>query len=184
MAIWAALVKDENAGHAGAVSLRERTGTDLDACARLVAAVHRLDGYPPYLPDNDFVRLLTEPTPIVAFVATVDDNVIGHVALHPYTGARTEALACERLGVEPARLGVVARLFSSVDRRRAGVGRLLLGAAMVAAQSRGLVPVLDVWVELRPAVALYESTGWKRLGTVSVALPTGPHDVDVFVGPV
>jgi len=176
-------VNDENGRHAGAIALRERTGADLDACARLVAAVRRLDGYPPYLPDNDVVRLLTEPTPIVALVATVDDMVVGHVALHPSTGSRTEALACDRLGVEPARLGVIARLFASVDRRRAGIGRLLLGAAMIAARSRGLVPVLDVWVELRPAVALYESTGWKRLGTVSVALPNGPHDLDVFVGP-
>jgi GNAT superfamily N-acetyltransferase len=175
-------VSDENGPH-GAVAVRERTGADLDACARLVAAVRRVDGYPPYLPDNDFVRLLTEPTPIVAFVATANDEVIGHVAVHPYTGSRTEVLACGRLGVEPAQLGVVARLFSSVDRRREGIGRLLLGAAMLAARSRGLVPVLDVWVELRAAVALYESAGWKRLGTVSVTLPSGPHDVDVFVGP-
>jgi GNAT superfamily N-acetyltransferase len=109
--------------------------------------------------------------------------VVGHVALHPFSGAETEALACDRLAVEPTRIGVVARLFCAVDMRREGIGRVLLGAATDAALSRGLVPVLDVWSELRPAIAMYAAAGWERLGTVSVALPTGPHDVDVFVGP-
>src|SRR5262249_19981275 len=117
------------------------------------------------------------------FVATVADTVVGHVALHQATGADAMALACDTLGVEAARLGVVARLFTSVDLRREGVGRALLRAATDAAQARGLVPILDVWVELRAAVALYESSGWTRLGTVSVTLPSGPHDVDVFAAP-
>jgi GNAT superfamily N-acetyltransferase len=74
-------------------------------------------------------------------------------------------------------------MFCAVDRRRKGVGRLLLGAATDAALSRGLVPILDVWAELRPAIAMYTAAGWERLGTVIVVLPIGPHDVDVFVGP-
>jgi predicted N-acetyltransferase YhbS len=145
--------------------------------------VRSFDGYPPYLPDNDFVRLPTQPAPLLAWVATVGDRVVGHVALHPYTGSATELLACDCLEVESAQLGVVAPLFSAVDRRREGIGRLLLRAATDAARARGLIPVLDVWVELRGALALYESAGWERLGTVSVVLPTGPHDVDLFVGP-
>jgi GNAT superfamily N-acetyltransferase len=165
------------------VVLRERTDADLDACTRLVAAVRDLDGYPPFLPQNDFLRLFTVPKAIVGFVATIDDEVVGHVALHPFSGSETEALACDRLAVEPTRIGVVARLFCAVDRRRQGIGRALLGAATGAARSRGLVPVLDVWSELRPAIAMYSAAGWERLGTVSVVLPTGPHDVDVFVGP-
>jgi GNAT superfamily N-acetyltransferase len=163
--------------------LRERTDADLDACVRLVAEVRGVDGYPPYLPDNDFMRLLTEPPPLVAFVATAGDTVVGHAALLRSTSAEAMALASEALGVEPARLGVVARLFAAVDQRRAGVGRLLLGASTAAARVRGLVPILDVWVELRAAVALYESAGWIRLGTVRNELPIGPHDVDVFVAP-
>jgi GNAT superfamily N-acetyltransferase len=164
-------------------ALRERTDADLDACAGLVADVRRVDGYPPYLPDNDFMRLLTQPPPLVAFVATAGNTVAGHVALHRSTSAEAMTLASEALGVEPARLGVVARLFAAVDRRRAGVGRLLLGAATGAARARGRVPILDVWVELRAAVALYESAGWIKLGTVRYELPIGPHDVDVFAAP-
>src|SRR6478752_7613065 len=118
MAICAALARGEGRSQAGAFVLRERTDDDLDACAHLVASVRSLDGYPPYLPDNDFMRLLTQPKPLVAFVATVGDTVVGHVALHPYTGAATEVLASDCLGVEPAQLGIVARLFSAVDRRR------------------------------------------------------------------
>ena len=163
--------------------LRERSDADLDACALVVADVRRSDGYPPFLPGNDFVRLLTEPPPIVAYVATAADDVVGHVALHRSTGAEAVALVCESLAVDPAQLGVVARLFAAVGRRREGIGRLLLDAATAAAESRGLVPMLDVWVELRAAIAMYESAGWTRLGTVNVVLPSGPHDVDVFVAP-
>ena len=151
----------------------------------VVADVRRSDGYPPFLPGNEDVRLLTEPPPIVAFVATAANEVVGHVALHRSTGAEAVALACDNLAVDPAQLGVVARLFAAVGRRREGIGRLLLDAGTDAAQSRGLVPILDVWVELRPAIAMYESAGWTRIGTVSVVLPViGPHDVDVFVGPI
>jgi GNAT superfamily N-acetyltransferase len=177
------LAKDEGRQQAGAIELRARTDADLDACARLVAAVRNVDGYPPYLPDNDYGKLLTQPTPLAAFVATAGGGVVGHVALNPCTGGTTETLACQRLGVEPAHLGIVARLFSAVDRRRQGIGRLLLRAATDASRSRGLIPVLDVWVELHAAVALYESAGWEMLGSVSVVLPSGPHDVHVLVAP-
>ncbi len=163
------------------VVLRERTDDDLDDCARLVAEVRRVDGYPPRLADNDFVRLLTEPPSLVAFVATVDDDVVGHVALHRSTESETVALACDALGVQPAQLAVVARLFSAVEHRREGVGRALLDAATDAARFRGLIPILDVWVELRAAVTLYESSGWVRIGTVRSALPSESDDVDVFV---
>jgi GNAT superfamily N-acetyltransferase len=162
------------------IEVRERTDDDIEGCARLVEEVRRLDGYPPYLPDNDYRGLFTDPSQIVAYVATAEDTIVGHVALHRSTGDSAMALACNALGVEAARLGVVVRLFSAVDRRREGVGRTLLGVATHAARSHGLVPILDVWVELRAAVALYESSGWTRLGTVIVVLPSGAHDVDVF----
>jgi len=149
-------VAHDDSRRSAAVVIRERSAADLDACTRIVADVRRSDGYTPYLPGNDFVRLLTEPPPIVAFVATSADEIVGHVALHESTGADALGLACEKLAVDPAQLGVVARMFAAVGRRREGVGRLLLDAGAAAARSRGLVPILDVWVELRPAIAMYE----------------------------
>jgi len=45
--------------------------------------------------------------------------------------------------------------------------------AAAAATERGLLPILDVWVELRSAISLYEACGWRVLGTVDAALPDG-----------
>ena len=118
------------------IEVRERTDADLDACIRLVADVRRVDGYPPVLPDDDFARLLTEPASIVALVATADDDVVGHVALQHTTGVEAvDQVACDALGVAPDALGVVARLFCAIDRRRSGIGRRLLDEARTAARA-------------------------------------------------
>jgi hypothetical protein len=43
--------------------------------------VHALDGYPPYLPNDDFAGLLDSPDVLRACVAEVGDEIVGHVAL-------------------------------------------------------------------------------------------------------
>ena len=48
------------------VEVRRRKDDDLDACVQIVREVHRLDGYPPYLPNNNYHALLAEPVPIAA----------------------------------------------------------------------------------------------------------------------
>jgi len=37
-------------------------------------------------------------------------------------------------------------------------------------------PILDVWMELEPAISLYERAGWNRLGEVTFSFrrPCGP----------
>ena len=133
----------------------------------------RLDGYPPYLPNDDFRTLLTRPDPICAYVAVDGDRIVGHAALHASRPGRATTLAADALGRSPSVLGVVARLFSAPSHRRAGIGRRLLGTMADSARARGLVPILDVWVELGAAVALYEACGWTKLGTVDAELPDG-----------
>jgi GNAT superfamily N-acetyltransferase len=155
------------------IVVRPRTDDDLDACVQIAAAVHSLDGYPPYLPDGDFRALLTRPRALAAYVAIDEGHIIGHVALHSARANPAVKLASEALACEVGQLGVVARLFTAPAARGAGVGRALLHAAAHAARVRDLVPILDVWVELKSAIAMYESCGWRNLGTVDAELPDG-----------
>jgi GNAT superfamily N-acetyltransferase len=83
------------------------------------------------------------------------------------------ALAQSRLGIEAARLGVIARLMVAPTARRRGLARALLETVTDAARERGLVPILDVVTRHYGAVALYESVGWRQLGTVDFSLPDG-----------
>jgi GNAT superfamily N-acetyltransferase len=164
---------DDPLATSGSIRVRPRTDEDLDACTEMAAAVHRLDGYPPYLPDGDLRALFTRPAALAAYVALVDEHVVGHVGLHPSGPCEAVELASAALGCGPTQLGIVARLLTAPASRRTGIGRALLQTAASAARERGLIPVLDVWVELTGAIALYEATGWRKLGSVETQLPDG-----------
>jgi GNAT superfamily N-acetyltransferase len=155
------------------VVVRPRTDDDLDACVEIATSVHRLDRYPPYLPNGDFRVLLTRPSPLGAFVASVGGDIVGHVALHASDASDAVVLATTVLRCDPTRVGVVARLFTAPAHRRRRVGRVLLESAARAARQRDLIPILDVWAELHGAIALYQSCGWTEIGLVDVVLPDG-----------
>lgn len=155
------------------MTVRARTDDDLAACTTIAAEVHAVDGYPPYLPDGDFLALLTRPQALGAWVAADGDRVLGHVALHTALPSAAMTLARDALECDVDRLGVVARLFTDPGVRRRGTAGVLLDAATNHARARGLAPVLDVWIELTGAIRLYESHGWRRLGTVDDTVPDG-----------
>lgn len=82
-------------------------------------------------------------------------------------------LAANTLDRPQDQLAVVARLFVSPRARGTGAGRLLMDAATAEAAARGLWPVLDVDTELAAAIALYESRGWTRAGTITIRFKDG-----------
>ena len=53
------------------------------------------------------------------------------------------------------------------------MGQSLLDRAAADARERGAIPILDVWIGLPNAIALYERAGWRRLGEIEAALPDG-----------
>lgn len=118
MRVW---LRDELVG----VLIRMRRHFDVDPLLKIAERVHAIDGYPPYLPDDDFRGLLLAPETLVAWVAEVAGQPVGQVALHPRTGQPVMALASDVLGVEASRLGVVTRLLVSPDHRRLGAARAL-----------------------------------------------------------
>lgn len=152
----------------------------LDEVAR---QVRRLDGYPGYLAGNDVRRFLEQPEPLAAWVAVDHGLIIGHVALHASSsGAVMSFLRAS--GINPGRVGVVARLLVAPSARRNGTGRRLLDHAAAEAVRRGRTPVLDVVAASAPAIALYDGAGWVRLGHASFTTPDGEVIEEVvYLGP-
>jgi GNAT superfamily N-acetyltransferase len=164
-----------------AVQIRERDPDDLGQLVAITRRVRSLDRYPAYLPDNDFERFLNVPEPRAAWVAIEDRRIVGHVAVNDETAPGAAAIVRDAGVTAP---GFVARLLVDPSVRRTGLGRALLEHATRAAIADGLVPVLDVVAEARKAIALYESTGWTRLGSADLLLPDGTTVTElVYRGP-
>lgn len=152
--------------------VRIRTDEDLDACVALAEVVHRLDGYPRYLPGS-FRQFLPSAAALSAWVAVNGTTVVGHVAFHRRTSSQALALASQATGQPADRLAVIARLLVSPETRRNGIGRVLLDAVAHDAVGRGLSPVLDVVVDHHAAIALYERCSWVRAGQVTARFADG-----------
>lgn len=150
--------------------VRPLLSTDLPQLATLSQAVHRMDGYPPHLSEDEVPNYIASNEALSAWVAVDNKQVVGHVALHPAAAADGLEIAVTQLGRPPDDFGVVARLVVDPAARRAGIGRQLLDRAVTDCQSRGLVPILDVVDRFGPAIGLYERAGWRRLGFVEVEL--------------
>lgn len=65
--------------------IRQRTNEDMPELVDIARAVHRVDCYPMFLPGDDYLRFLTRPTPLNAWVAVIDSVIVGHVALNAAT---------------------------------------------------------------------------------------------------
>ena len=165
------------------LTVRPRLDEDLDAVERIARVVHTTDGYPLYLPDGDLRGFVASADAHSAWVATRDDAIVGHVALHASSSAPVMALATSVTGAPETRFAVVARLLVDPGSRREGIARRLLDAAVSDARARDRVPILDVMRAHRSAIALYESCGWQLLGAVTVRLPTGPAEELVYLAP-
>jgi ribosomal protein S18 acetylase RimI-like enzyme len=152
------------------VIVRPLLSTDLPQLATLSQAVHRRDGYPPHLQEDEVPRYIASDESLMAWVAIDNSQVVGHVALHPAAAADGLEVAVTQLGRPPSDFGVIARLVVDPAARRAGIGRQLLDQATTECRHRGLVPILDVVDRFDPAIELYERAGWRRLGFVDVEL--------------
>ena len=166
------------------MNVRERTEDDLDICEELGRTVHKLDGYPIYLPGS-LRSFLFSSGALGAWVAEIGGDIVGHVALHRRSSDAVMKVAVDFTGLPAERFGVVARLLVAAEARRHGVGRALLLTAAENAVSRGLRPMLDVVTRHRGAVHLYEDAGWIRAGETVVPFGNGDSVTEiVFLGPL
>ncbi|MDT9684502.1 GNAT family N-acetyltransferase [Streptomyces sp. TRM76323] len=148
------------------VRIRQRTEDDAEKCVRVLADVHRRDGYPVNWPDRPR-EWLSPARPLGAWVAELGGRVVGHVVLsRGGEGDLAPGLWGERNGTSADLTAVVGRLFVAPGARGHGIGALLIGRATEEARRRDLQPVLDVVASDTAAAALYERLGWERMATV------------------
>jgi GNAT superfamily N-acetyltransferase len=166
------------------MQVRERCGDDLDELVAIAARVHRADAYPIYLPDGDFIRFLTRPKPLAAWVALLGGDVVGHIALN--AEASPPVMRLVRDVVTDGAVAFVARLLVDPSARRRGAGARLLDHARSEAIARGLVPMLDVvdTPSASAAISLYRRQGWQEEGRTTFTVGDGREFEElVFRGP-
>jgi len=145
------------------MGVRPRLAGDLEQCVRLLADVHRVDGYPTYWP-NDAVGWLSPRGSFGAWVAAAAGPVAGHVAIAA-VGDGHAAEVWREAGLVPETLASMSRLFVAPTERGAGLGNELVDVACREAARRGLHPVLDVVETNLAAIALYERRKWVRVAS-------------------
>jgi GNAT superfamily N-acetyltransferase len=164
------------------VEIREKTAADAAACLELLTRVHRADGYPMRL-GPDFLTA-GNGQEAGAWVAESDGVIVGHVALRTSPESPTLHVAARATRLPVDQLALVARLFVDPQQRRTGLGRRLLRHAAAEAPKIGRRAVLDVGQRLGPAVALYESEGWERVGELHEPLDAETVlDLWVYISP-
>lgn len=126
--------------------------------------VRAKDGYPTFLGDSTLLQFVDPDDVLGAWVATIDGDVVGNVLLRTRSAPASGRQAAEALGVPETELAFVARLLVAPRARRIGVATRLLDVAVACARELGRTPVLDVVEGDGGAVALYEATGWRRIG--------------------
>jgi ribosomal protein S18 acetylase RimI-like enzyme len=145
-------------------TVRRKVPADAPACVEGLRETNVVDHYPLVWPDDPAAWLQPHGT-LESWVATDGNAVTGHVVLRSAAGHADAPHFAAATGLDEADHGLIARLWVRPCFQGRGIGRELLGAAADAAQQRGLHPVLDVMAESVAAVALYESLGWRRVGS-------------------
>jgi GNAT superfamily N-acetyltransferase len=146
--------------------VRRRADGDVEECVRVLADVHRRDGYPVNWPERPDAWLSRGPL-LGSWVAELDGRLVGHVSLsRAGEGDLAPMVWSERIGATRGATAVVSRLFVAPRARGHRIGALLIGRAVEVARRRGLHPVLDVVASDTAAAALYERLGWELMATV------------------
>ncbi len=161
--------------------IRPRRDDDLDACVAMAERTKHNDHYP--LVATDLRAFMSVDDALEAWVVEVDGAVVGHVALRPGASAPVLQAAARVTGLEPDGFGVVARLVVYPEHRRIGAGRALMDHAEKAARRLGRWPILDVPLEHRGGIALYDRSGWVRTGPISVTYGDAALSEYVYVAP-
>ena len=148
-------------------TIRARTDADLDQLAQLLIDVHSTDGYPVEgVADPRAWLMLGDP--LGAWIAEIDQRIVGHVALMKATDDDDAARVWSRHSGTPlSGIAVLCRLFVSPEHRGHRLGLQLTQAATAAAHAVNRTPVLDVMAKDAAAIRLYESLGWTVVANIS-----------------
>ena len=135
------------------VAVRQAVFADLGALVPLFDAYRQFYGQAGDLAGaKAFLRDRFEHSQSVVFIAEEGGRAVGFTQLYPSFSS-----------VSMARTFVLNDLFVAPDRRRKGIGEMLLQSAAEFARNVGAVRLtLSTAVANAAAQALYESAGWRR----------------------
>ncbi|MFJ3591198.1 GNAT family N-acetyltransferase [Streptomyces sp. NPDC090231] len=139
---------------------------DVPGAAAALVEVHATDGYPVegVAQPEAWIR----PAGVVrAWVAEVDQQIVGHVAIMRPEAERAVSLWQQQTGESEDSIAVLARLFVVRSVRKQAVGEGLMRAAMDYAKAHDFHLVLDVLTKDASAIRLYERLGWRFIGDAS-----------------
>ncbi|MCW2779003.1 MAG: hypothetical protein JWN17_2728 [Frankiales bacterium] len=160
--------------------VRPRRPEDLPVLLALLQRTHEQEGYPVRAVAVSGWWLAAEDE-LGGWVATDDDRLLGHVALHPADDPSALPLWQQATGRPAEQLAVVSRLFT--DRTVRGAGAALLGHAQEQARVLGRTAVLQVDPDA-PARAFYGRRGWQEVGTARQQWGHRTVDAVLLVEPV
>jgi GNAT superfamily N-acetyltransferase len=159
-------------------SIRRRTPSDLPAAAAALVEVHRTDGYPVEGVD-DPIAWLVNPHQLVAWVAELNSEIVGHVALSEPQPDDAAATLWATSHNDNDHLAVLGRLFVLSRARGHALGERLIHAATDYGRSHNRRLVLDVMTKDAAAIRLYDRLGWQRIGTTQHDDGHG-HAIDAY----
>lgn len=106
------------------VLIRRREARDLDSIVEMAARVMTQDRYPIYEPEEGLARFFSPDIQLAAWVAALEDRIVGHIALHSHATRPAMDIATEH---EPSgHLAFVSRLITDPGMRSLGIGAALL----------------------------------------------------------
>jgi GNAT superfamily N-acetyltransferase len=163
--------EDRDRGRARVSLERDDEGTRIAALVCVLARVRAADRFypPPRVADDPaaYLAWLSERMCLARWVAFVDGTVVGHVLLATPGDHLVRFLASAQPHLPSERVVEIGRLFVDPSARHQGLGRALFDAATREAAARGLLPALVVRETGGAAMRLYNSAGWRDVGTLS-----------------
>lgn len=156
------------------ITVRRRTPADIGPLCKLLEKQHSVTGYPEIwplpCPIPDFLQRDNE---LAAWVAVIGDEIVGHVAMAAVVdGEKGKAGSTLGMGTAWAaaygstmdRLRCIGTLFTDAERAGAGIGTVLLQAAIAGARAEDGLPVLDCIKDKTHVVEYYRRRGWEVVG--------------------
>lgn len=145
--------------------IRQRQDDDLSGLAELLGRQQAQTRYPFVWPfPRPIGEFLKRPTELRAWVAELDGELVGHVALESVRDDPIGRSWAQAHNVTVDELRCVSVFFADISRSGQGIGSRLLATATDAALAEGY-PVLDVVAAHRIPIELYLSRGWRIIET-------------------